>query len=118
MMKIGPDEHNPFGGAKKSIDIQELVELIVAAEKNWENSTLKCASARALKSENFEVSDLDLHNKGYLGLEDLVCFVNLYSNTFYRNRDMVLVMRRLQLLEGSQGVSGIGPNTFLNAFSA
>jgi hypothetical protein len=63
------------------------------------------------------VTDLDLHNKGYLGLEDLVCFVNLYSNTFFRNRDMALVMRRLQLMEGAKGASGISYSTFVDAFS-
>lgn len=44
------------------------------------------------------MSELDLNKKGYLGPEDLVCFVNLYANTFYRNRDLALVMRRLYLL--------------------
>ena len=34
-MKIGPDEHNPFGGANKLVETQELVELITSAEKNW-----------------------------------------------------------------------------------
>jgi hypothetical protein len=117
LVKIGPDEHNPFGGESVSCSIEELVELMLAAEKNWESSVLKCASSKSLKSEYFEVSDLDLSNKGQLSLEDLVCFVNLYSNTFYRNRDLALVMRRLQLAEGRER-GGIDYATFLDAFAA
>ena len=77
---------------------------------------MKCASARSLMSENFDVKDLDLSGKGYLALEDIVCFVNLYSNTFYRNRDLALVMRRLQMAEGESRKGGIEYKTFLATF--
>jgi len=40
---------------------------------------------------------MDLNRKGYLAIEDLVCFVNLYTGNFYRNRDLILIFRRLQL---------------------
>ena len=63
------------------------------------------------------MSDLDLNNKGFLSLEDLVCFVNLYANTFFRNRDLALIMRRLQLFEGGKSVGGISYDTLLEAFS-
>ena len=79
-----------------------MVELVAAAEKNWEHCVLSCASSRSLSNESFKVADLDLSNKGYLSIEDLVCFVNLYVNKFYRNRDLALVMRRLQLFEGGR----------------
>lgn len=38
---------------------------------------------------------LDLNKKGYICLEDIVCFVNLYAGKFYRNRDFMLVSRRI-----------------------
>ena len=33
--------------------------------------------------------------KGSLTVEDLVCFVNVYTGNFFRNRDMLLLMRRI-----------------------
>lgn len=68
MIQIGPDEHNPFGTDNTNFGMEQLVDLIAAAEKNWDNYVLNCASSRSLKNECFEVSDLDLNNKGYLGL--------------------------------------------------
>lgn len=53
---------------------------------------------KALKTEGFSVSELDLNRKGYLSIEDLVCFVNLYTGHFYKNRDLALIFRRLILL--------------------
>jgi hypothetical protein len=94
-----------------------LAELVANAEKNWANCVLKCASVRSLKGENFEVADLDLSGKGFLGLEDLVCFVNLYANTFYRNRDLALVLRRLQMGQGASTRGGIDYEGFLEAFA-
>jgi hypothetical protein len=59
------------------------------------------------------VSDLDLNKKGHLKIEDLACFVNLYTGNFYRNRDVALLYRRLQLLEGNRSKSGVDYGTFL-----
>lgn len=53
LVTIGPDEHNPFGGEKSTVSIEELVTLLEAAEKNWENCVLKCASVKNLKNEGF-----------------------------------------------------------------
>lgn len=53
---------------------------------------------KALKTEGFSVSELDVNKKGYLSIEDLVCFVNLYTGHFYKNRDLTLIFRRLILL--------------------
>lgn len=38
---------------------------------------------------------LDLERKGYFILEDLVRFLNMETGTFFRNRDLYLVFRRL-----------------------
>lgn len=35
LMMIGTDEHNPFGGEKIPIKMDETVDLVAAAEKNW-----------------------------------------------------------------------------------
>ena len=53
-----------------------------------------------LIGEGFNTGELDLSQKGSLGLEDLVCFINLYTGHFFRNRDLALIFRRLQLESG------------------
>ncbi len=53
---------------------------------------------KCLKNEGFNIDELDLNKKGYLTIEDLVCFVNLYTGHFHKNRDLAIVYRRLQLL--------------------
>jgi hypothetical protein len=60
---------------------------------------------------------LDHNNKGYISIEDIVCFVNLYTGHFYKNRDLAIVFRRLQLLEGDHNRPGIEHSTFLRAFT-
>ncbi len=37
----------------------------------------------------------DLEKKGYINMEDLVRFLNFESGNFYRNRDLVLIFKRL-----------------------
>jgi hypothetical protein len=43
--------------------------------------------------------------------------VNLYTGHFYKNRDLSIVFRRLQLLEGDYNRAGIEYSTFLRAFT-
>ncbi len=31
--------------------------------------------------------------KGYLSLQDMICFVNLHSGKFYRNRDIIFTIK-------------------------
>lgn len=38
---------------------------------------------------------MDLEKKGYLVVEDLVRLMNLEGETFVRNRDLVLIFRRV-----------------------
>lgn len=44
---------------------------------------------------------MDIDGKGSVSIEDVVRFVNVESDQYYRNRDLVLVFRRL-----SGGVNG------------
>jgi hypothetical protein len=45
---------------------------------------------------------LDLGKKGYLTVEDIVCFVNLYTGKFYRNRDAIGLFKRFVAGEKGQ----------------
>lgn len=62
------------------------------------------------------MKDIDLQKKGYLSVEDLVCFVNLFSGNFFRNRDFIMVYKRFLKLQNSK--NGIEYNTLLNKISS
>ena len=72
---------------------------------------------KVLKTEGFAVSEVDLNRKGHLSIEDIVCFVNLYTGHFYKNRDLAIIYRRLLLLERGRSQSGLDYATFLRAFT-
>ena len=38
---------------------------------------------------------MDIDKKGFISVEDLVRFINVESDTYYRNRDLVLIYKRL-----------------------
>lgn len=48
---------------------------------------------------------MDLNKKGYLSIEDIVCFVNLHTGKFYRNRDAIGLLKRFS--DGKQINDGI-----------
>jgi hypothetical protein len=55
---------------------------------------------------------MDLNKKGYLSIEDFVCFINLYTGHFYRNRDICLVYKRFLRLDENRKM-GVPYNKFL-----
>lgn len=48
-----------------------------------------------LLNDDFNAVMLDLEKKGYIVLEDIVRFLNMETGTFYRNRDIYLIFRRI-----------------------
>lgn len=48
-----------------------------------------------MENEDFASESLDLEKKGYIVLEDIVRFLNMETGTFYRNRDIFLIFRRI-----------------------
>jgi hypothetical protein len=75
-----------------------LIEVFIGAQRLWEKEVSGCASLKSLKSEGFNIMELDLNNKGDLRIEDLVNFVNVYSGHSYQNKDLCIIYKRLQLL--------------------
>lgn len=51
-----------------------------------------------LECSGFRVEEMDLDKKGYLGMEDFVCFINLNSSNFFRNRDIVTLFKRFMAM--------------------
>jgi len=37
---------------------------------------------------------IDLNKKNFISIEDLVCFVNIHSQMFYRSRDVASLFNR------------------------
>lgn len=100
LMRVSPDEHNPFPEEGKHPNCSDLVTLFMDAQNNWENYVCGCTSLKQLKDEDYSTTELDLNQKGNLSIEDIVCFINLYTGRFYRNRDLSLIFRRFQLSAG------------------
>lgn len=67
-----------------------------------------------LESElsKFTIDEIDLSSKGYITIEDLVCFINLYGNTCFRNRDVLTLYRRFMALSVTR--EGIDMKGFMN----
>lgn len=73
----------------------------MVAQENWNEQVRGCLKGQLNGIEH----GLDLGGKGWLGVEDLVCFLNLYTGHLYRNRDLTLVFRRMQLQSAETGPS-------------
>jgi hypothetical protein len=97
LMRISPDEHNPF--SLEPADPADLARLLGVAQGNWEERVHGCVKGELKGVE----CGLDLGGKGWLGVEDLVCFLNLHTGHLYRNRDLSLVFRRMQLQSAESG---------------
>ena len=39
---------------------------------------------------------MDIERKGWVSVEDVVRYINVESDQYYRNRDLILIYRRLQ----------------------
>lgn len=50
---------------------------------------------------------MDIGKKGEITIEDMVRYVNLESDKYYRNRDLSLIFRRLSGLKGEVTVNYI-----------
>ena len=67
----------------------------IVSKKFWEEKIVKQFSIAALKAEGLNLEKFDLEKKGYINVEDLVRFLNFESGNFYRNRDLILISKRL-----------------------
>jgi hypothetical protein len=64
------------------------------AEDIWNQEIEKCVSLDLLAEDDFSMSVIDFSSKGTISLEDLVCFVNVNSQKFYRSREVAGLFRR------------------------
>lgn len=67
------------------------------SESHWIDKIQK--NFEAVEIEGF-VKAMDIDRKGYVSVEDLVRFVNVESDQYFRNRDLVLIYKRLCAGEG------------------
>lgn len=67
----------------------------VECEKFWKRNIWKKFNRKTLDEEDLNNLALDLDRKGYIVLEDLVRFLNMETGTFFRNRDLIAIFRRI-----------------------
>ena len=65
------------------------------AEQHWNKEILHRFSTEDFQSINFTNRELDIENKGFVKVEDLVRFFNMRANIFYRSRDLCLIFTRI-----------------------
>ena len=61
----------------------------------WHNQVKESVSIRALEKESFKIQEIDLEERGYITVEDVVCFINLNTDHCFRNRDVINMFKRL-----------------------
>jgi hypothetical protein len=89
-------EDNPFFSVSShDYNLETAAAAYARSEKHWRRNILRKFNRRALEEEELNSHSLDLDKKGYLVLEDLVRFLNMETGTFFRNRDLVPIFRRL-----------------------
>lgn len=76
-------------------DIETAAKSFANSEKHWTKSIYRKFSRAALLDDDFRSDKLDLDKKGYLVLEDFVRFLNMETGTFFRNRDIFCIFKRL-----------------------
>lgn len=59
---------------------------------------------------------IDLNQKGYLSIEDLVCFINVHTLKFYRSRDAAQLFKRFLAKEGKTLDKNIGDGVTYGSF--
>lgn len=94
--EVQEKEDNPFFSVSaQDYDIEDVATSYVESEKYWKKNICKKFNRRALEEEDLNNLTLDLDRKGYIVLEDLVRFLNMETGTFFRNRDLIAIFRRI-----------------------
>lgn len=94
-MKISEEEYNPFYTCRGEGTYKDVATAYIEAKRHWEREIVEKFDQHLLTQEGFTEQAVDLDKKGYLSVEDLVRLLNLEADSFVRNRDLVLIHRRL-----------------------
>jgi hypothetical protein len=70
-----------------------LVEAYIESETHW-NRICRSGSFSKLIQNNW-IMEIDTDKKGYANLADLVRFINFSTQSFFKNRDLALIFKRL-----------------------
>lgn len=88
------EEDNPFLTMRDADgSVSQLMESYVESEEHWQRfiggKLDKNGVSRVMRG-------MDIERKGWISVEDLVRYVNVESDQYFRNRDLILIYRRLQ----------------------
>ena len=91
-VKISHEQFDPFRSTviPKDFPYKELINAVIETKEHWEKVV------KGSFAEN-ECSDLTLGDS--FGLEDLVCCLNITSDSCLRNRDVFAMFGRLKAME-------------------
>lgn len=91
-------EDNPFHTERDDgCSYRDLVNSFINSEKHW----IDYLQHKFVREEiEQSLSEMDIDRKGRVTIEDMVRYINLESDHYYRNRDLSLVFRRLSGAKG------------------
>lgn len=100
-LTISNEECDPFIdlAQQTSLDYDELAVRFASAWESWSNQVKESVTIEGLEKEGFKIQEIDIGGKGYLTVEDFVCFINFSSDNFFRNRDVYGMFRRWNNLD-------------------
>lgn len=92
------EEDNPFHTERDDgCTYRELINNFIESEKHWiDNLQHKFVREEIHRS----LLEMDIDKKGRVTIEDMVRYINLESDHYYRNRDLSLIFRRLSGTRG------------------
>jgi membrane-anchored protein YejM (alkaline phosphatase superfamily) len=94
--EVQEKEDNPFFSvSSQDYDMESAAKSYAESEKHWKKNLSKRFNRQILEEEDLNNLALDLDKKGHIVLEDLVRFLNMETGTFFRNRDLITIFRRI-----------------------
>lgn len=97
---MGSEEDDPFYSPRHDdYRYDNLAQFYVESEKHWKDNVVGKFSSEIGES----LLSMDIEKSGLISILDMVRFINLESDGYFRSRDLELIFRRIG--NGKQQIS-------------
>lgn len=108
-MSFTEEEYDPFMEKQPHEDYVKYADALIAAEGHWRTQLFKKFSWSKLRENGIQDALASDSPSLKISVADLARFVNLASGNLYKNRDLILLMRRI-------GEGALPPDRIFRAF--